>query len=295
MGPARAPRAARLHSGPLPVGTGTVGLGELLLRRGRPSGHAQLEGLLLRLLRRLELHHRRQDPRRAVGDGHLCPGVRTELVEPSRAAGADGRGHRRPALRGRASLVGTGGRPDRRDRLRLHSGRGVDVPVRQPRCTPDAVVGRRRLRDDARHRGRQDPVVADSRNAGRFRLSHQDAAGVHRIAGLRTRLPDRRQAPVAAPARPVGRRGIDRARLGRLVGRDRGTRPRFGPAVHRRIDDQQHPATDVRLQRAGPHHRQRGRGRGRGRGQWRRRARLQRRLEHRAPVRGRRWVDRSAG
>ena len=69
-------------------GLGRLGLGELLLRRRRPGGHAELEGLLLRLLRFFELHHRRQDPGGAVGHGHLRPGVRPELVEPAGPAGA---------------------------------------------------------------------------------------------------------------------------------------------------------------------------------------------------------------
>ena len=58
-------------AGALPLGPRRVGLGELVLL-GRGAGrHEELEGVLLRLDRRVELHHRRQDARVAVGDGDL--------------------------------------------------------------------------------------------------------------------------------------------------------------------------------------------------------------------------------
>ena len=51
----------------------------------------ELEGVLLRLLRRRQLHHRGQDPGLAVGHGAVGPGVRPELLERAGAAGAGGR------------------------------------------------------------------------------------------------------------------------------------------------------------------------------------------------------------
>ena len=56
----------------------------------------------------------------------------------------------------------------------------------------------------------------------------------------------------------VAGRGRDGG-LGRLVGRDRRAAAGVGPAVHRRLPDQQHPRADLRLQRPGPAHRRRDR------------------------------------
>ena len=88
VGAARALRAARRHRGALPVGARRVRLGELVLL-GRGAGRdEELEGVLLRLDRRVELHHDRQDARVALADGDLGPHLRRELVVDPRPAGA---------------------------------------------------------------------------------------------------------------------------------------------------------------------------------------------------------------
>ena len=92
-------RAARGDGRPLPVGPRRERLGERLLRRGGAGGDEELEGVLLRLVRLVELHHRRQAARLAVGDGALGAGLRAQLVEHARAAGARGRRGRRAPLR----------------------------------------------------------------------------------------------------------------------------------------------------------------------------------------------------
>ena len=99
------PRTARGNGRALPVGPRRLRLGQQLLLRGRAGGHEELEGVLLRLLRRGELHHRRQAAGVAVGDGAVGPDLRRQRVEHPRAAGARGRGRRRPALRDGTPLV----------------------------------------------------------------------------------------------------------------------------------------------------------------------------------------------
>ena len=105
-----APASRRSSSRPpaLPVGARRLGLGQLLLLRRRPGRLGVLAGVLLRLLGRRQLDHRRQDPAGPVADGPVGPGVRALVVEP---AGAAGPGRRRRC--GAAPRDGTTG-----DRLR---------------------------------------------------------------------------------------------------------------------------------------------------------------------------------
>ena len=94
-------------------GTWGVGLGQLVLLGGGAGRHEELEGLLLRLLRRLELHHRRQTAGLAVGHGYLRPDLRRQRLEDPRASGARRRGHGGAGLRDRAAVVHARGRPAR--------------------------------------------------------------------------------------------------------------------------------------------------------------------------------------
>ena len=80
---------------PLSLGPRPIRLGQQLLLGRRAGRHEELEGLLLRILRRVELHHGRQAARLPVGDGDLGPPVRGQLVEHPRPAGARRGGHRR--------------------------------------------------------------------------------------------------------------------------------------------------------------------------------------------------------
>ena len=66
---------------------GARGLGQQLLRRGGPGRHPELEGVLLRQPRRVQLHHRRQAAGVAVGDGAVRADVRRQRVEHARAPG----------------------------------------------------------------------------------------------------------------------------------------------------------------------------------------------------------------
>ena len=111
---------------------------ELVLLRGRPGGLAQLEGVLLRLVRLVELHHRRQAARVALGDGHLGAPVRRVELEHPRAAGARRRRGGRAPLRDRSAAVLGTGRAPLGSGLRAHAGGGADVPLQQPGRAADA-------------------------------------------------------------------------------------------------------------------------------------------------------------
>ncbi len=80
------------------LGPRRIGLGQQLLLGRSASRDQELEGILLRLLRRIELHHRRQTTRRPLGHGALGAGVRGQRVEHPGPPGARRSGHSRPSL-----------------------------------------------------------------------------------------------------------------------------------------------------------------------------------------------------
>ena len=184
-------RAARRHRAALPVGARRVRLGQLLLLRRRPGRVGVVEGVLLRLLRRRERDHRRQDAAGAVADGAVGADLRALVVEHPRAPGARGRrrgrrcctprcGVRRdPAVAGLiagavlaltpvAVLMFRFNNPDALLVLLL-----VGCGVRHP--AGDRVVARR-----AASAG---PLARPRRRAGRAGVPDQDAAGVPGAAG----------------------------------------------------------------------------------------------------------------
>ena len=114
LGAPRPPRVARGDGRPLPVGPRRQRMGQLLLFGRGAGGHQELEGVLLRFLRLVQLHHRRQAARLLVADGDLGPDLRPELVERAGAAGPRGRGHGRPGLPLDPALVQRAGRAPRR-------------------------------------------------------------------------------------------------------------------------------------------------------------------------------------
>ncbi|MCF2437348.1 hypothetical protein LV779_38405 [Streptomyces thinghirensis] len=73
------PRPAAGHRPALPLRPERLGLRQLLLLGRRAGGRPVLEGVLLRLARRRERHHRRQAPGRAVADGAGGADLRAEL------------------------------------------------------------------------------------------------------------------------------------------------------------------------------------------------------------------------
>ena len=266
------------HRRPLPVGPGRLGVGEHLLLRSRAGRVGVVEGVLLRLLRRGELDHRRQDAPVAVADGARGEGLRPLVVDHPGAAGAGGGCRGRPAPRDRPAYDGI---PVRRAAQRPgsgdHTGRGADVPLQQPGRAAGAVAGRLRLRDAPRRRvhdlmaGHPVRWLALGGALVGLGVPHQDAAGVPGAPGARPGLPGRADTGCASAsatcwsrsARCCGRRLVDRDRLA-LAGVE--------PSVHRRLADQLDPRAHARLQRLRPAHRRgdrlRRRRRGQGGGGW---------------------------
>ena len=113
--------AARRHRRPLPVGPRGERVGQLLLLGGGAGGDQELEGVLLRLLGLVQLHHRRQAARVLVADGDLGPHLRAQLVEHAGAAGPRGCRDRRPGLPVRPALVQRAGRDPRWCRRGTHA------------------------------------------------------------------------------------------------------------------------------------------------------------------------------
>ena len=155
------------------------------------AGYEELEGVLLRLDGRVELHHRRQDARVALGHGALGARVRCERVERARPAGARRRRCGRPPVRRGQALVLARGRARRGRGVRAHPGRDADVPLQQSRRVARHAPRRERVHDDPCPRGRTHAVDPRDRRARRLRLPRQGVAGVPRAARVRARVPAR--------------------------------------------------------------------------------------------------------
>src|SRR5690349_22898426 len=90
LGSPGAARVARADRPAVPVGPGQERLGERLLRGRGPGRHEELEGVLLRLVRPVQLHYRGQDTGLAVGDGAVRADIRLQPVVNAGTAGAGG-------------------------------------------------------------------------------------------------------------------------------------------------------------------------------------------------------------
>ena len=168
VGASDAAAPARRHRRALPLGSRRLGLGEhLLLRRGA-GGHQELEGVLLRLLRLVELRDRRQGTGVALGDGPLGPALRRQRLEHPRPPGARRRRDRGCAVPRGPSLVLRRFRVARGRGARADPGRRADVPLQQPRRAARAVSRRWRVRDDplARTRAARGGSCSRSRWSG---------------------------------------------------------------------------------------------------------------------------------
>ena len=98
----------RHHPGRRPLHLGAVvvsGHGQRLLRGRRQIGNGELEGVSVRLPRPGELHHRRQAPGLAVGDGALGTDLRLLELEHAPPRGVGRSGHRCRPLPPGASVV----------------------------------------------------------------------------------------------------------------------------------------------------------------------------------------------
>ena len=87
-------------------GLGASGWANSFYSAAVQAGLGVLEGVLLRLQRRRQLDHRRQDPAGAVADGPLGAALRPLQLEHPGAPGADGRRHRRAAAPRRPAYDG---------------------------------------------------------------------------------------------------------------------------------------------------------------------------------------------
>ncbi len=180
MGPTGIARSAGRHRGALHMGPGRVRVGQLVLLGSRAGGYEELGGILLRVVRCGQLHHRRQAPCLVVAHGAVGADLRCERVEHpgTRSAGRRGDGGRR--LRRRAPVVHGWRRPHRRSDRRRHAGRRPHVPLQQPRRAARALVDGRGLRRAARRRDGEHTVADAGVVARGLRLSHQDVAGAPR-------------------------------------------------------------------------------------------------------------------
>ena len=170
-----------------------VGICQQLLRRGRPGRHEELEGVLLRLDRLLELHHRRQAAGLALGDGAVGPDLRLQQLRacssprPWRASPPSG--CCTPAVKrwfGDVAGLGAGAllaiTPVAALMFRFNNPDALLVLllVAAAYCLIRAL------------RRREHEVDPRRRCADRLRLPGQDDAGLPRAPGLRARLHDRR-------------------------------------------------------------------------------------------------------
>ncbi len=247
MDPSGLPRGHAAGNRALCMGPHDQRLGQYLLRDGRAGREPELDGLVLRLARCLELHHDRQATAIHDVDGPVGTPLRAQLVEHPPAAGGGWGGHGGRAVLGGAAVIRARGGDDRRPRHGPHPGRRPDLPLRQPGRAPDAPPGRRGGGPAAGDRDRPPPVGRPGGFAGRPGLPDQVPAGVPRPAGLRAHLPGRR----AWRPRPPGPWTTGRLRHGRhlerLVGGDRRTHPDRGPTVHRWQHDRFGAPTPARL------------------------------------------------
>ena len=236
-------------------------LGERVLRGRRAGRVEELEGVLLRLVRLVELHHRRQAARVAVGDGPLGAALRLQL-----AGACSCRRRSRASLRS-ALLYATVRRLVRSPAAGLLAGavlatdarRGADVPLQQPRRAARAAARRRRLRADAGARAaRSTRWLVARRRAGRLRRSWPRCCRPSSSCPA-SRLVYLLAAPTRCGGGVAARCAGGRVLVVRPAGGSRSSRsgPPSSRPVHRRLAGQQHPQPDLRLQRLRPDHRQR--------------------------------------
>ena len=95
----RAGRPAGAGRRALPVGAQPQRLRQRVLQRRRALDEHQLARVPVRLVRLIRRDDGRQAAARAVGAGAVGARLRLQLMEPARAAGADGRGDGRAHLR----------------------------------------------------------------------------------------------------------------------------------------------------------------------------------------------------
>ena len=232
-----------------------------LLGRGA-GGHEELEGVLLRLVRRVELRHRRQAARVAVGDGAVGAALRRELVEHPRARR---RSRASPRSGSSTSRCAGGSRPGPAllagAVLALTPVAALMFRFNNPDALLVLLLVARRLRDDPRPRARQHLVARAAR-------SRWSASGSSPRCCRRSSWCPRSVSSTSSPAPVSLRRRVVQLTAGRVrallvsagwwIADRRAVAGGVAP-VHRRLAEQQRPRADLRVQRLRPPHRQRDR------------------------------------
>ncbi len=152
-----APRSSRSFSAPRSPTSSTCAPPDTptASTRRRAGRDEELERVLLRLDRHLQLHNRRQAARVAVGDVAVRADLRIQQPEHADPAGARGRRVGCAPLRGGAALVRLRRRSRRGSAARDHACRRPDVPPEQSRRSAGDAAGRGRVLHDARAGARQ--------------------------------------------------------------------------------------------------------------------------------------------
>ena len=233
----------------LPLEPGRLRLGERVLLRCRPRRIPELGRDAVRLLRRVERHHRRQDARLAVGDGHERAHLRRERVEHPGAAGARGGRRGLAPVPHRSPPGWTDGWPFGRRDPGTHTRRDPDVPLQQPGRAAHPPPGSGHVRHRPRTRCSVHALAAARRRMHRLRIPGQDAPGIPRDPGLRIGLSRCGTHNPVATNLAGGRSGARRRRLGGLVDRAGHALASGCPPVHWRLADEQHLGSDPWLQR----------------------------------------------
>ncbi len=253
---------AGVRGGAVPVGPDGIRLFEHVLRRRRSCGQRELEGVVLRLTRPGELHHRRQAAAVAVADGALRAGPGLLVVQRPAPAGAVHDRRRGAALRDGPARVRAGGRRVRGGAAGDHPGDRRDRAGGQPGRAAGAADGRLGVGGRAGAGRRPHAVPGAGRRVRRARLHDEDAAGLDDRPGAGDRLPRRRAGRRRAPAVAAGGGGRRDGRGERRVAGGGLAVARLLPAVHRRQHRRLGLGPDPGLQRLRPHPR-------RDRGRWR--------------------------
>ena len=221
VGPTLSDRLAGDDDRSLPVEPGKERLGQRLLLGSSTGRIEELEGVLLRVVRRRQHHHSGQASRLAVADGVVGTRLRAQRVVDAGSPSAHGGCHGRDGVRHRPPMVHPRCRAHRRGRDGTHAGRGADVPVQQPRCLARPAHDVGGLHRAPGRRGRSLPLVRPHRSARRVRVPDQAAPGDADRPRLRPRSPDHRELdPLASDPWPARRRRGDAPRRW-VVGRHR--------------------------------------------------------------------------
>ncbi len=184
LGSPHAPRVVRGDIAAVHLGFVGIGMGQLVLFGRGPGRLDELEGVLLRFVRRGQQHHRRQAGHVTVAAGSCHPRFRSQLVEHLGTRGSHGGCDRRSVVRGGSSLVQPRGRPSRRAGDGIDAGGRTDVSLQQSRRAADSAHDDRGVYGPPRDRRLASTLVRVDRCRDWIRISHETVAGALGRAGV---------------------------------------------------------------------------------------------------------------